>query len=78
MAPTINTTPGGFAIKVEGTVTGDYGVDEASVRAALQRTARENGVTVEDLRVTVERVPGRRTYTLTEEEYEALRQGREA
>jgi hypothetical protein len=60
-------------INVTGTVDSGLYVTEGDVRAALERTARENGVTVRDLQVTI--ADGPRTVTLTEDEYNTLRQG---
>jgi len=55
-----------------GGVVTDTDVKQAA-EAALRDAARSNGVTIDGLTVTVEAGP--RTVTLTEEEYNALRQG---
>jgi len=80
MAPTFNTAPAKTVVTVTGTVgNGAYGtITEGDVRLALEETARQNGVTVSDLTVSVERREGERTVTLTEAEYQALTEGRNA
>jgi hypothetical protein len=45
-------------------------VSEWDVRRALEQTARDNGVTVSGLTVTI--ADGERTVTMTESEYDAL------
>lgn len=77
MAPTFSNPT--KVVRVVATVNSDatrYATD-ADVRRvtedALRRAARDNGVTVEGIEVTVETGP--RTVTLTEDEYNALRAG---
>lgn len=72
MAPTFSNT----STKVTVTATlpaqaNGQRITEQDVRWALEQVARENGVQVTDLSVTLE--PGERTVTMTEAEYNALR-----
>jgi hypothetical protein len=53
--------------------TSDHPVNEWQVRDALTRLARDEGVVVQDLSVSI--VDGERLVTITESEYVALRQG---
>lgn len=63
-------------ITVTGVVDGQTFLTEADVRHVLASVARDNGVAVRDLNVTI--ADGPRTVTLTEDEYNALRQGGQA
>lgn len=71
MAPTFSTA--GKRVTVTGTVDGQAYLTEGDVRAALEGVARQNGITVRDLAVSI--AEGERTVTLTETEYNTLRQG---
>jgi hypothetical protein len=74
MAPTFSTP--NKIVTVTGTVVNRAYLTEGDVRAALAELGRDYGVTVDGLTVTV--TDGPRTVTLTQEEYDTLRQGGQA
>lgn len=76
MAPKFSTPRKVVNVTLTADVNGNrYGVSDADIRSAvadsLRRLARENGVTVDAIEVTV--ADGPRTVTMTEDEYNALR-----
>lgn len=74
MAPTFSnpTTVATVTATLPSKVNG-WTITENDVRTALAQVARQNGVDVADITVTLSQGP--RTVTMTEAEYDALRAG---
>jgi hypothetical protein len=68
MAPTFSNPS--KIVTATATVDSDQFVTEWAVKDALTRTARNEGVTVRDLTVSI--ADGPRTVTMTEDEYNTL------